>query len=240
MQQKPKQGSNSFLLSQDAFMQISYDYGMFERFLDFLFPRLSLGGEEGMHMTEEEFGALITFPVRIETAELRAAGILYLDRIVAASSYESSPLLRFAVHRLKYGRQRSYAKELGTVIVEASEILSFSEDSVLCPVPLHWMRQCARGFNQSALLAEMVAEERGWPCVSLLKRVRATGHQAHRSHAERHRALSNAFHLKELFAPPHVVLIDDVATTGSTLDACAQVLKEAGVERVEALVIAKG
>lgn len=213
---------------------------MFERFLDLLFPRISLKGEEGMHMTEEEFASLLTFPVRMETGELRASGIEYLDRLVAASSYESSPLLRFAVHRFKYGRQRSYERELGAILGEASEMIVASDDMVLCPVPLHWSRLCERGFNQSECLAKIVAEERGWPLTFLLRRTRATGHQAHRSHEDRHHALLDAFAVTESSLPPRVILIDDIATTGSTLDMCARTLKEAGVGCVEALVIAKG
>ncbi len=213
---------------------------MFDRLLDLLFPRVSLKGDEGMHMTEEEFGALVAFPVRTGTEELRAAGLRFLDGIVAASSYEASPLLRAAVHRLKYGRQRSYARELGAILLEASDRIVMTGEMVLCPVPLHWTRTFERGFNQSALLAEIISEERHWPVAHLLRRTRSTGHQAHRSHEERHSAMRDAFAITTLSVPEHVVLIDDIATTGSTLDACAEVLKMAGVEYVEALVIAKG
>jgi ComF family protein len=214
---------------------------MFTYFLDLLFPRKSLQGQEGMHMTEEEFGALVTFPVQMETDQLRASGVQFLDRLVAASSYESSPLLKAAMHRLKYGRQRAYERELGTILAEASLMIMPSDDMVLCPVPLHWTRERERGFNQSMCLARVIAEERQWPLALLLKRVRATGHQAHRSHSERHYALQDAFMIAEkMELPPRVILIDDVATTGSTLDICARVLKEGGVTSVEALVIAKG
>lgn len=193
-----------------------------------------------MHMTEAEFLGLVSFPVRVETEELREAGLLFLDRIVAASSYEASPLLRFAVHRFKYKRQTSYARELGTILAEASLMILPSDDLTLCPVPLHWSREYTRGFNQSALLADTVGAERGWPVMHLLKRIHATGHQARRAHAERHAAMMNAFAITTNNLPLHAILIDDIATTGSTLDACAQVLKMAGVEYVEALVLAKG
>lgn len=191
-------------------------------------------------MTEAEFETLLSFPVRVEAAELRAAGMLFLDRIVAASSYEASPLLRFAVQRFKYKKQQSYGKELGALLLEASEMILPSDDLVLCPVPLHWFRAFARGFNQSEVLARTVAEERGWTYASLLKRTRSTGHQAHRAHAERQAAVADAFSLTTDQLPLHVVLVDDIATTGSTLNACARVLKMAGVEYVEALVLAKG
>lgn len=191
-------------------------------------------------MTEAEFETLVSFPVRTEAEELRASGLRFLDRIVAASSYEASPLLRSAVHRFKYGRQRSYAQELGAILLEASEMMDVTGETVLCPVPLHWTRTFERGFNQSELLADILSAERHWPLLKLLRRRRATGHQAHRSHEERHEAMRHAFVMTTAVAPEHVILIDDIATTGSTLDACAEVLKMAGVECVEALVIAKG
>jgi len=221
-------------------MGIFYARGMFNRFLDLLFPRVSLGGEEGMHMTEKEFEALVSFPVRVEAEELRASGLLFLDRIVAAGSYEASPLLRSAVHRFKYDRQKSYAQELGAILLEASEMMEMTGETVLCPVPLHWTRTFERGFNQSDVLAQILGEERHCKVSPLLKRRRATGHQAHRSHEERHEAMRNAFAVTTSHLPERVILIDDVATTGSTLDACAEVLKMAGVDCVEALVMAKG
>jgi predicted amidophosphoribosyltransferase len=71
-----------------------------------------------------------------------------------------------------------------------------------------------------------------------LRRVRPTGHQAWRSHDERRLAMCDAFTAKDV--PAHVLLIDDVATTVSTLDACAQVLKSAGATQVHGLAIALG
>lgn len=193
-----------------------------------------------MLMTEKEFLALTSFPVRWSTDYLRAAGLHHIDRVVAASSYEASPLLRAAVHRFKYGRMKSYGRELGMLLAEASEMISTTEETVLCPVPLHWSRLFQRGFNQSQLLAECVSDERGWTVMPLLRRVRSTGHQARRSHEERRSALVDAFRVTPSHVPSHVILIDDIATTGSTLDACAEVLKMGGAERVEALVVATG
>ncbi|HVW66783.1 MAG TPA: phosphoribosyltransferase family protein [Candidatus Peribacteraceae bacterium] len=213
---------------------------MWQRLLDFLFPRLSLTGREGMHVTPEEERHLRSWPVVIEAAELRSRGVKSLDRIVAASTYESSPLLRLAIHRFKYRRVPALQRELGALLAAASALLTVTGDSVLCPVPLHWTRKFQRGFNQSALLAAIVAEECGWHLAHLLTRVRPTGHQARRSRAARLVAMKHAFACVMDNVPSHVVLVDDIATTGATLDACAKALKERGVKRVDALVVAVG
>jgi|GEM_PF-545031 len=113
-----------------------------------------------------------------------------------------------------------------------------SREIVLCPVPLHWVRRFSRGFNQSERLARLLACATGLPLILLLRRVRWTGSQVKRHRAERLAALDGAFRCTVPDPPSCVLLIDDVSTTGATLDQCAQALKEAGVERVEGWVIA--
>jgi ComF family protein len=213
---------------------------MFQRFLDLFFPRVSLGGEEGMTITHLESRRLRSWPVCMEVAELRKRGLRSLDRIVAASTYESSPLLRTAVQRFKYRRVMELRSELSALVISASSFLPPDREITLSPVPLHWSRTLFRGFNQSALLAEDVARAREWKMSEFLRRVRATGHQAHRSRKDRLRAMRGVFAIRNHDVPSYVVLVDDVATTGATLDACASILKRHGAERVDALVIATG
>jgi len=210
--------------------------GMWQLFLDLLFPRRSLKGEEGAWITEEERRALQPHPVVEELSDLRKRDIRFLDRLVAASTYADSPLLKKAIHMFKYGRIPALDRELGHLIASAST--ETEGTPVLCPVPLHWVRRFQRGFNQSQLLARIVASERGLPLQSLLKRRRWTGSQMKRTRAERLTGVTGAFCCTLDHSPPHVILIDDLSTTGTTLDACARALKEAGAQRVEAWVIA--
>ena len=210
---------------------------MLHTFLDFFFPRHSLTGEEGQWITDAEREQLISHPV-IETKEqLRDREIHFLDEIRAGSSYHDCPLLKKAIHTFKYRRVRSLAEDLGTLILI---IADWEEGTVLCPVPLHWTRRFARGFNQSDLLAQVVAQKGGFTVAALLKRTRATGHQMRRKRRERLTAVRGAFRCMEPRLPERVILIDDLATTGATLDACAEVLKNAGVKRVEGWVVAHG
>lgn len=209
---------------------------MFDLFLDFLFPKRSLRGEEGTWVTADEERLLRSQPVRIEMPELRTRGITQLDLVIAAGSYESSPLLRRAVRLFKYRRVRSMVDVLGSLMAHAAGEMRDRNDIVLCPVPLHRLRQFERGFNQSMLLAEKISTLRGWNVSELLRRKRATGSQAKRKKAERIVAMHGQFRCVVDDVPACVVLIDDVVTTGSTLDACAKELKEHGARCVVALV----
>ena len=106
------------------------------------------------------------------------------------------------------------------------------------PVPLHRSRTRERGFNQATDLARRL----GIPLCHALERVRPTAAQATLPAAERHRNVRGAFSVASRGIPltgTVVVLIDDVSTTGATLEACARVLKEAGIREVRALTAAR-
>ena len=113
-------------------------------------------------------------------------------------------------------------------------------DGAACaiPVPLHPSRRRHRGFNQAADLARQL----GIPMVAALRRIRPTPTQTGLPAARRHRNMRHAFAVtRAARALPDaiVVLVDDVSTTGATLEACARVLKEAGVKEVRALTAAR-
>jgi len=199
--------------------------------LDFFFPRRSLAGVEGQWISENEAQHLTSHPVIEETADLRRSGIVSLDRLVAASTYAHCSLLKKAIHTFKYGGVRALDGTLGHLIVQAVPA-AVSSDVVLCPVPLHWTRQFARGFNQAERLAHTVGKEKGMRVERLLKRIRATGSQARRHRDERLTAVVGAFQWIGKIPPVCVVLIDDLSTTGATLESCAKALKGAGVQRV--------
>jgi ComF family protein len=115
--------------------------------------------------------------------------------------------------------------------------------SVLCgadvavPVPLHRSRKRARGFNQAADIARYLPI----PSVHVLKRVRSTVSQTDLPAAKRHANVRNAFALRrgQDVTGLVVVLVDDVSTTGATLESCARVLKEAGAREIRALTVAR-
>jgi ComF family protein len=158
-----------------------------------------------------------------------------VDRSRAIGAYDGA--LRAIVHALKYEGRRSLAKPLGGLMrVRGADMLD--EASCAIPVPLHPSRLRHRGFNQAADLSRQL----GIPSVGALRRIRATPTQTGLPAARRHRNMRDAFAVTpagRTLAGATVVLVDDVSTTGATLDACARVLKEAGVSEVRALTAAR-
>jgi len=145
--------------------------------------------------------------------------------------------LRSIVHALKYDGRRSIAHPLGALMRTAgADLMRHCEVAV--PVPLHASRHRARGFNQAEDLARCI----GLPVVRALARVRDTDTQTALPASDRHANVADAFRPTRRARPLRgavVLLVDDVRTTGATLDACAHALKEAGVAEVLALTAAR-
>ena len=159
----------------------------------------------------------------------------FVDRGRAIGAYEGA--LRGIIHAFKYEGRRSLARPLAALMRErGAEMLRGAACAI--PVPLHGSRRRQRGFNQAADLASHL----GIPVATALRRVRATDSQIDLPAARRHRNVRGAFaatrHAAAL-AGSMVVLIDDVSTTGATLEACARALKENGVREVRALTAAR-
>lgn len=159
------------------------------------------------------------------------------------------------VHRLKYGKELHLARELGILacgaFLDRRLAIALEEKWPLVPVPLHWRRQRERQFNQAEEIAKVVAEEMGLPMVKRLKRIRPTQTQTRLSRRQRMENLKGAFAirnawfsggrtLKEKDASPGMILVDDVFTTGSTVDECAKVLKKAGAGRIMVMTVMRG
>jgi ComF family protein len=151
----------------------------------------------------------------------------------AVDHYEGR--MREIVHALKYDRRRTIAPRLGALMRASGADVLRGADAVV-PVPLHPLRQYRRGFNQARELAIHL----GPPVIPLLRRVRHTRSQIDLPKHERHLNVQDAF---ALIDRPEglsiVVLVDDVSTTGATLDACASVLKATGIREVRALTAAR-
>jgi len=160
-----------------------------------------------------------------------------VDWTCAVDRYEGR--MKEIIHALKYERRRSIAAPLGELMRMTGARLLNGAD-VVVPVPLHPRREYQRGFNQ----ADDLARHLGLTVVPLLRRVIHTQSQIELPKDQRRANVKGAFEFRpdprSLIPDPRiVVLVDDVATTGSTLDACARVLKSAGVEEVRALTAAR-
>jgi ComF family protein len=147
--------------------------------------------------------------------------------------YDSA--LREILHALKYGGRRSVAKPLAAAMASAGAEVLKGADFVV-PVPLHVLRQYSRGFNQASELARHL----GLPVLHALRRTRATVTQTDLPEARRHANVRGAFALRaRVPAGTVLVVVDDVSTTGATLDVCAQVLLDGGAKEVRGLTAAR-
>ena len=159
----------------------------------------------------------------------------------SAGRYDDS--LRRIIHAFKYGKRRVLAPKLAALMREAGEDLLAAADAVV-PVPLHPWRAMRRGFNQ----ADDLARGLGMPVWRVLRRCRHGPPQAGLPAAQRHANVQAAYalSLSPSWPPARrrlrnrvVVLVDDVMTTGATIEACARVLTDAGVRSVVALTAAR-
>ncbi len=161
-----------------------------------------------------------------------------VDRARAIGEYDGT--LREIIHALKYSGRRSLAKPLAALMrVRGAELLTAADCVV--PVPLHRRREYSRGFNQARELARHL----GLPVVHALARRRHTRAQVELAADRRQANVADAFGLrrdwlgKASVRGMKVLLIDDVSTTGATLESCARVLKESGASDVFALTAAR-
>lgn len=167
----------------------------------------------------------------------------HLSVVVAACRYEG--LVRDLIQRFKYGRDQSLVRPLGHLLARGLDDCRLSGkffDAVV-PVPLHPLREREREFNQSGLLARFLAKRSGIPFAEPLRRSRPTAPQAGFDRDARMKNLAGAFDLRKgVKLPPDalLLLVDDVSTTGATLDACAAVLMEEGASGVCGIVVARG
>lgn len=152
--------------------------------------------------------------------------------------------IREIIHRVKYSGQRELIGLLSDWIVEGlnDPRLKIDLADAFIPVPLHPLRLRERGYNQAELLARSLARASGKPCRNLLKRNRATTTQTQFDRKQRMRNLRDAFELIQNadVTDLDLILVDDVLTTGATLDECARVLMIAGASSVRAITVVRG
>ena len=152
---------------------------------------------------------------------------------------------RSLLHELKYRQGFYVLDDLAVLVRSAPFFAAYLRDATLVPVPLHPDKERERGFNQSERIARMLVEAVGGSTsvATLLQRVRFTKTQTRLNRSERHENMKNAFALvpgSVLNEPLRLMLVDDVFTTGSTLNACARVLREAGAASVNVATIGHG
>lgn len=212
-------------------------FNLFEKLLDLLFPKKPL-------VRELEAMDPFTLVSRAERPEGRAG-----KEILSCFSYRDS-LVRHAVWELKYKGNRKVAKLLATILYD--ELLAFLEEyasvtnftnPLLIPLPLSRKRERERGFNQCRLLVDEMARIDGGTNFTLspaLSKIKDTQSQTKQdSRAKRLENLKGCFHADvEAVRDHNIILIDDVATTGATIEEARRTLRHAGARKVIAFTVA--
>jgi ComF family protein len=143
-----------------------------------------------------------------------------------------------AIRNFKYHRKLHYATAFGELICKAAAELPGDIDALL-PVPLHWLRHGVRGFNQAAEICRPLQQASGLPVLRNVSRVRRTAYQSGLDARARRRNLTGAFTVRGAVCARHVLLVDDVITTGETCSQLARELLAHGARRVSVLALAK-
>ena len=173
------------------------------------------------------------------TAAFCTSCTVLLERVSGPGAvFEYGGPVADAIQRFKYDGRSELGSALGSVMAEEASRWTGEVDAIV-PIPLHWRRRRARGYDQAALLAKPLAKSLRVPALLRgLHRVRNTPSQVDLPHADRQRNIEGAFAPWRLRGVGRVLLVDDVRTTGATLRAASEALKAAGVSDVHTFVLA--
>jgi len=206
-------------------------------FLNFLFPRKCLGcGKKGVYFCPSCKKEIISLDPQVSLRESP------LDILISVFPYQG--IIRQAILKLKYNFVSDLADELAdlTVRLIEQENLDCLSGQTLAPIPLHWYRKNWRGFNQTEILGEKLAQRLKINfCSDLLIRVRPTEPQVKLKEKKRKKNVKGAFkrNPRNQLPSTNYLLFDDVWTTGATMNECARVLKRAGAKKVFGLTLAR-
>ncbi|MBS1772919.1 MAG: ComF family protein [Bacteroidetes bacterium] len=162
-----------------------------------------------------------------ETA-MRFAGRVPVQKATSFAYFTADGLLQHLMHGLKYDGKKEIGIFLGRQLGHDLKLLNWHQGiDIIVPVPLHPKKEAARGYNQTEIIAEGMSEVLELPVVTdLLYRARNTESQTQKTREERIENMQDAFNVKntEKYSGKHVLIIDDVLTTGATLEACAKAI----------------
>ena len=232
---------------------MSYIYNLWDDFISLLFPRLCYGC--GDHLLRNEkiicTGCFVTIPRtnyhidKDNPLEQLFWGRCHIEKAAAFSFYNKGSRIQNLIHHLKYKGIQEIGYELGRIYGLSLESSGFLSDiDLIIPVPLHPSRKRVRGFNQSEVISSGIADVSGKQLnTESLSRIKSSTTQTRRSRYERWTNVEGIFHFSqpENFYNKHILLVDDVVTTGSTIESCSrEILKIEGAKvSVVALAFAK-
>ncbi|HHT9150833.1 MAG TPA: double zinc ribbon domain-containing protein [Candidatus Wujingus californicus] len=164
----------------------------------------------------------------------------YFDKVTCITHYDG--VIKTLIYKFKYAGQKFLFNALYDIINTQKKFNGLVSDiDIIVPVPLHWMKELRRGFNQSEILSYGIQKHFLKPVIkNNLRRIRNTKAQTLLTKGQRKINIKNAFSVKspELFKGKNVLLVDDVLTTGMTASECSRKLKESGAKFIHLFVIA--
>ena len=227
---------------------MNYLYDLWDDFISLLFPRLCYGC--GNHLMRNETLICTECYILIPRTNYHLKpdnpvsqlfwGRCLIEKAAAFSFYTKDSRIRKLIHQLKYKGIRELGSELGRIYGNSLKSSGFLEEiDLIIPVPLHPSKKRQRGFNQSDLISRGISETTGIPMNSdLLVRKTVTKTQTRKSRYDRWTNVQDIFRVtdQDKLKDMHILLVDDVITTGSTIEACANEILKA--ENVKVSVVA--
>lgn len=227
---------------------MNYLYDLWDDFISLLFPRLCYGC--GNHLMRNETLICTECYILIPRTNYHLKpdnpvsqlfwGRCLIEKAAAFSFYTKDSRIRKLIHQLKYMGIRELGSELGRIYGNSLKSSGFLEEiDLIIPVPLHPSKKRQRGFNQSDLISRGISETTGIPMNSdLLVRKTVTKTQTRKSRYDRWTNVQDIFRVtdQDKLKDMHILLVDDVITTGSTIEACANEILKA--ENVKVSVVA--
>ena len=222
---------------------MSYIYNLWDDFISLLFPRLCYAC--GDHLLRNEnlictecFVIIPRTNFHIDKDNLLEQlfwGRCLIEKAAAFSFYNKGSRIRNLIHNLKYKGIRELGNELGRIYALSLKSSGFMSDiDLIIPVPLHYSKKRIRGFNQSDLISSGMSDVTGIPVyLNSLSRITVSVTQTKRSRYDRWTNVEGIFSVNdsEMLKGKHILLVDDVITTGSTIESCSnELLKVEGVK----------
>ncbi len=227
-----------------------YLYDLLEDVISLLFPRLCYGC--GNHLMRNETLICTECFVLIPRTNFHLKpdnpvahlfwGRCRIEKAAAFSFYTRDSRIRKLIHHLKYSGIREIGPELGKIYARTLKESGFFQGvDLIIPVPLHPSKKKKRGFNQAELISEGISFISGIPMdTESMERRKATGTQTKKSRYDRWANVEDIFRINNMAAltGKHILLVDDVITTGSTVEACANEILRAEDTRVSVIALA--